>query len=140
MGLSRSVYEKKVDEDIYIRLVNGRNIVIEYNSDNDFYDTYVYGLEIIYDLTQAGLVEKVEKKSEADMMFEKMEYQKSEINYASDINIIRYSRDSKYATNVDFYTNGNTIKTYYGDEGMAGHIKIDVLKAINKKCEELGWI
>lgn len=85
-------------------------------------------------------LEQLKENSPADKMFEKMDYKKSKIINAHNTENIRYLRDDMYSTNVDFDTWGKMIRAYYGDREKAGHISIDVLKAINKKCEELGWI
>ena len=72
--------------------------------------------------------------SEADKLFKDLGYKKED-----------YSPNVIYYTNIFnddiYYTfNKNTKKFYFIEYGEAGDISMEELKAINKKCEELGWI
>ena len=64
--------------------------------------------------------------SEADKMFEELGYEKIEedrvLIYTHELNTIEFNLENKLL--------------YMGENW----IDIDDLKAINKKCEELGWI
>ena len=80
------------------------------------------------------------KEKTADELFEELEYEKQEIYYNSDIDTVRYFRDNKYASNVEFRYNGKMVVVYYGENDRAGNISMSILQAINKKCKELGWI
>lgn len=71
---------------------------------------------------------------EADKMFEKIGYRnKTEIIENNNLTTIKYNKQNKYE--IIFKT--NTKETII--EGFKG-IEIEELQAINKKCEELGWI
>ena len=78
--------------------------------------------------------------SEADEMFEKLGYKKDIIFCNSEVDTITYTRDKNYSSNVDFNCIGETVKVHYGKEKKDGHITMNILKAINLKCRELGWI
>lgn len=72
--------------------------------------------------------------SEADKLFKDLAYKKED-----------YNPDVIYYTNIFnddiYYTfNKNTKKFHFIENGEAGDISMEELKAINKKCEELGWI
>lgn len=68
--------------------------------------------------------------SEADKMFKELGYGKEEENPL----YICY-------TNLETITFNKVARTVYKDiDSGACAIKMEELKAINKKCEELGWI
>lgn len=72
--------------------------------------------------------------SEADELFKDLGYKKED-----------YSPNVIYYTNIFnddiYYTfNKNTKKFHFIENGEVGDISMEELKAINKKCEELGWI
>ena len=72
--------------------------------------------------------------SEADKMFEKLKYKKN----LTEMNNIKYYKDDD---NVIYFV--ITHKTFHktGEyDGMCDAINMQELQAINKKCEELGWI
>ena len=72
----------------------------------------------------------------ADEMFEKLGY---EILF-KDKNIIQYEFEGKYMDNeIRFDLKGKTVLKEYST-GESQEISIQELQAINKKCEELGWI
>lgn len=75
----------------------------------------------------------------ADEMFEKMGYEKEFTYYNDNETYIAYTRKSEYASNIEFNLINKTIIVYYKDK-KAANITIDLLKVINKKVEELGWI
>lgn len=61
--------------------------------------------------------------SEADKMFEELGYKKTFNNY--------YEHD--FGITIEF-------EDKYKEINIRGPIEVQELKAINKKCEELGWI
>ena len=69
--------------------------------------------------------------SEADKMFENLGYKKvinfKEIVYENEDKIITFNLDKKGITCTNFYSGFEIID-------------MQELQAINKKCEELGWI
>ena len=84
-------------------------------------------------------MEDIKEKS-ADEMFEELGYEKKEIYYKNDIeNVIYFIKDDEYSTNIEFKHSIKLVRVYYG-ENKAGNFNIDILQAINKKIEELGWI
>lgn len=80
--------------------------------------------------------------SEADELFDKMKYERTNRYYHSQIVEIDYSRkDDKWASNVRFCLRDKpSLYVYYGEEKSAGHITMEILQAINEKVKELGWI
>ena len=83
-------------------------------------------------------------KKTADEMFEELEYKKTE-----DIYEIRYSYTDKKEnynnTDIVFYKRYKQIETYLPEyrndfESDSAVLTMQELRAINKKCEELGWI
>lgn len=72
--------------------------------------------------------------SEADKLFKELGYKKE-----------TYNPDVIYFTNIYIDTiyyafNKNTKKFCFIENNEAGDISIQELKAINLKCQELGWI
>ena len=72
--------------------------------------------------------------SEADKLFKDLGYKKED-----------YNPDVIYYTNIfnddSYYTyNKNTKEFHFIENGEAGDISMEILQAINKKSEELGWI
>lgn len=65
-------------------------------------------------------------------------YKKSEIYYNSDVDIIRYSREGKYSSNIEFRYGVKLIRVFYNEE-KAGNFNMLILQAINEKVKELGW-
>ncbi len=76
--------------------------------------------------------------SKADEMFEELGLKKTEIYYNSNIDTIRYSREGKYSSNVEFKYPGKMVVVFYG-ENKAGNFDMFMLQAINEKVKELGW-
>lgn len=74
--------------------------------------------------------------SEADKMFEELGYEKKKLNFV-------FSRFWEELTNEDLQKNFSFNTEYkiidITDENKFG-ITMQELKAINKKCQELGWI
>ncbi len=70
--------------------------------------------------------------SEADAMFEELGYKKRLIQNIceEEIGICYYSEKES----INFYYEGQKINKYLA------YITMEELKAINKKCGELGWI
>ena len=76
----------------------------------------------------------------ADEMFKELGYEKMEDYYEGEIYEIIYSKKGEYSTNIMIHPRNEMFKMYYGKEGnKAGWCNIDILQAINKKVEELGW-
>ena len=78
-----------------------------------------------------------DKYSEADEMFEKLGYYKRIENDST----IMYE---KHDIQLEFYVQKHWVEksTYFSDVNVYGckYINMQELQAINKKCEELGWI
>ena len=66
--------------------------------------------------------------SKADMMFEKLGYEK----FIENKDVIRYSNDNCII--IEFYNGAK------GFDKSRGAINIQELQSINEKCKELGWI
>lgn len=79
---------------------------------------------------------KLQEKS-ADEMFEKLKYYK---RIESDSNILYECHE--VAIEFDLKTKGVTKYIYYSSINCYGckEISLQELKAINKKCKELGWL
>lgn len=107
---------------------------------NIILDTYVGGLEVIYDLIQAGIVEKDEPKSEADMRFEELGYEKIENrkDQVFHIEYAKYDEQEDKSITIQFWNDESFDKINNFEE--VEYITMQELKAINKKCQELGWI
>ena len=73
--------------------------------------------------------------SEADKMFEEIGYKKTNSGIYGDI-IYKSTRD---LAQIIFCTIDKEV-CCTNDEGEAIYFSIQELKAINKKCEEFGWI
>lgn len=70
----------------------------------------------------------------ADEMFEKLGYK----IIIKNGNYIKYKKDDD---NVYYFL--NDVREYYKSgeyDGMCGNTTMQELQAINKKCEELGWL
>lgn len=88
------------------------------------------------DLDNEELEATKNREKIADEMFEKLGY---EILF-KDKNIIQYELEGKYMDNeIRFDLKGKTVLKEYST-GESQEISIQELQAINKKCEELGWI
>ncbi len=74
-----------------------------------------------------SLAKKKEELSEADKMFEELDFQKSK-EYS---NCFWYEH-KKTKLRITFWKEEKSI-------GIMGDITIQILQAINKKVEELGW-
>ena len=72
--------------------------------------------------------------SEADKLFEELGYEKEEYNP----NVIYYT--SNILDTIYFVFNKNTKKVCFIENNEAGDISMEELKAIQMKCDELGWI
>lgn len=76
----------------------------------------------------------------AKEMFEDLGYKYQESYFEQELNEIRYIRTNKFATCVDFNLNHKCIKTFrFDDENKSAWYDSELLKAINKQVEELGW-
>lgn len=121
---------KHIKEDYYIRFyLRDRTFDANRISKNK-----IFPLEIDYKLLQA-----INKKfqelechmSEADEMFEKLDYKK-----------IEKSNKIIYREKMGLLIPNAEIVFYKNDKWIGVNFNLDMqeLKAINKKCEELGWI
>lgn len=72
--------------------------------------------------------------SEADKLFEELGYEKEEYNP----DVIYYT--SNILDTIYFAFNKNTKKVCFIENNEAGDISMEELKAIQMKCDELGWI
>lgn len=70
--------------------------------------------------------------SEADKMFEELGYKKE--THISRLIYKRINVEEEYEEDITFYHDNKTVNKF----GKA--ITMQELKAINKKCEELGWV
>lgn len=81
--------------------------------------------------------------SEADKMFEQQRYRLLPKNPNKKGILLHYIRNSDLSANEDehiiFYYN-KIITTYYTYCTFSKSLNMQEIQAINKKCEELGWI
>lgn len=84
-------------------------------------------------------LKQLEEKSPADKMFEELGYKRTENGLHNvarykkdDDNVIYFCEATSYSA-ADVHKSGEYCETCYG-------ITMRELKAINKKCEELGWM
>lgn len=78
-------------------------------------------------------------RKNADDMFEELGLTKDIIYYNEDAEEIIYLGKNKYSSAIKFNIRNKCINVYYGQENHAGAITMEILQAINKKVEELGW-
>lgn len=78
--------------------------------------------------------EAIKQKSEADKMFEELGYKKEDILNIRGANIGTRFRNRKNGYVFSFYDENRVFEKPYKE------ITMEELKAINKKCEELGWL
>lgn len=77
-----------------------------------------------------------DKMSEADKMFEKLGYKPIEMNVI-DL-IFEYAKED-LQERISFWASKEVAKTFkYANN--SSQIRMEELKAINKKCQELGWL
>lgn len=76
--------------------------------------------------------------SEADKMFEELNYKK---DIGEDFSVVRY-KHKKEDYYIRFYLRDRTFDANRISKNKIFLLEIDykLLQAINKKCEELGWI
>lgn len=76
--------------------------------------------------------------SEADKMFEELNYKK---DIGEDFSVVRY-KHKKEDYYIRFYLRDRTFDANRISKNKIFPLEIDykLLQAINKKCEELGWI
>lgn len=70
--------------------------------------------------------------SEADKMFEELGYKKE--THISRLVYKKFNIEEQYEEDITFSHDGETVDKFKGT------ITMPELDAINKKCEELGWI
>ena len=80
------------------------------------------------------------KEKTANEMFEELGYEKQVVYYNYEIDETIYERNFEYSTNVIFRHKNKTFKAYYGRNCKGANIDMEILQAINKKCQELGWL
>ena len=74
-------------------------------------------------------------------MFEELGYECEEWESKSECGIEYVYKSSSEEIHIEFYKRGKWIKAYYHDCGYQPfEMDVNLLKAINKQCEELGWI
>ena len=84
--------------------------------------------------------------SEADKMFEELGYEKrcDKDNNPNYVTYVKYNEDPSSGITMSFNLLDETVCADTFDEdyeiNFAHYIKPKELQAINKKCEELGWI
>lgn len=101
----------------------------------------IFGMKVTFqDLEECvSFVVKPYEEKTADQMFEELGYEKKEnglhnvARYKKDDDNIIYFREATKYSEADVHKSGEYCETCYG-------ITMQELKAINKKCEELGWI
>lgn len=69
----------------------------------------------------------------ADKIFEKLGYEKQKVY----VGILTY-KNNNYDAEIEFDLGDQTIYANKDDEAV--YLDMQELQAINKKCEELGWI
>lgn len=78
----------------------------------------------------------------AKEMFEELGYKQE--NWCFDdenrIDEIIYYRENKFASNVTFRCNNKCFKIHRKNEKIAGWCDMNMFRAINQQCKELGWI
>lgn len=72
--------------------------------------------------------------TEADNIFEKLGYTKHEDERSV------YYKYKKFGNMIDFNLRSKEIHFHSDGIDTIGSITLQELKAINKKCEELGWL
>jgi len=76
--------------------------------------------------------------SEADKMLDEIGYEKVETNVD---NLLEYEKQfPEYSKFIRFDLLDRTFTSFYYGIDMQSYLNMQELQAINKKCEELGWI
>lgn len=78
----------------------------------------------------------------AKEMFEKLGYTYQESYFNQELDEIKYSKDEKWTPQIHFSLNNKCISVYREDENerKPSWFTVDLLEAINKQIEELGWL
>lgn len=78
----------------------------------------------------------------AKEMFEKLGYTYQEVYFEDELDEINYSENGRWALQIIFSLNHKNIIVYRKYEGKSRPIAIsvEILQAINKQVEELGWL
>lgn len=76
----------------------------------------------------------------AKEMFEELGYEYNIVKYRNQIVRIEYILDYEYSSNVSFNLENKSFNVWFGEDKSSGGITIDMLNAINKQIEELGWL
>jgi len=75
----------------------------------------------------------------AKEMFEELGYGCSFVRLHQEVIRINYIIDYDYSSNVSFNIENKAFNVWFGKDNLSGGITVDMLKAINKQIEELGW-
>lgn len=78
----------------------------------------------------------------AKEMFENLGYTYQEAYFEDELDEINYSKNGRWALQIIFSLNHKCIMVYRKYEGKSRPIAIsvEILQAINKQVEELGWL
>lgn len=78
----------------------------------------------------------------AKEMFEKLGYKQE--NWCFDdenkIDEIIYLREKRFSSNITFSLDDKCFKIHRKNENKAGWCDMNMFRAINQQCKELGWI
>lgn len=75
----------------------------------------------------------------AKKMFEELKYEYNIVKYRNQIVRIEYIQDYEYSSNITFNLESKSFNVWFGEDKQSGGITVDMLNAINKQIEELGW-
>ena len=75
----------------------------------------------------------------AKEMFEELGYEYNECYFATELDEILYSKSGRWTPQIMFSLNHKVAKVYR-QENKSSSFDMKLLKAINKQCEELGWL
>ena len=78
----------------------------------------------------------------AKEMFENLGYTYQEAYFEDELDEINYSKDGRWASQVNFNLNHKCVTVYriYEDIQKPSAFDIKILQAINKQVEELRWL
>lgn len=81
------------------------------------------------------------EEMEAKYMFEELGYEYQESYFENKLIEIRYVKLNKFASCITFKLEHKCFKIHrFDSEYKSAWCEIEFLKAINKQCEELGWL
>ena len=73
-------------------------------------------------------------------MFKELGYEYNTVKFKNEITRIEYIRDYEYSSNISFHLGNKSFNVWFGEDKQSGGITVDMLNAINKQIEELGWL